>query len=563
MYNAFAEREEKLQDCAPPYSFFKLIRSVWKGYKKSAPPPDPLHRLCTLMRKMKAKSFVKEKLLLNPELEDEIRMADARCGGGVKMSSIVRLTFFRSFPESRHWDELNDNDLLGYAIIVTLKLPGQNYRTYMLESVVRPPSLWLDLEKKKALPVTNYYTHCARTFKTCIGTKRHSKTYNLIGSFFTQQNNLTSVCAHAALRTVLNSSAIFIQDIENQKLTNRAINETLFGNLRFQKNSEKIGEYKGDPIGTKKGLDNKDIEDVVKSLVEGRVILGNFSLPQGNGAVEYDDFVYPLIESGMPAILGVEGWNFYGVKQVSHVISILGHTLNTDRWDPEARLNYGRMFPYHRASLRYIPVTEWIDHYIINDDNLGMYLTCPSDMLRSLLMPSKNPELHAVIAMGIVFEDILLPGHVANMLASGAARMLINDASINAPNFWLNHLKRGNLVCRTFLQRKQSYLEHIKEFAKESGVLTSQIERKFMNLPSSFWLTELSLPNVYTGNKHKLGEIIVHSDRAMEKFETEDLLILGWVPGSIYFRMDDSTEKWINEHVPIIRGQEPTLSTEW
>ena len=90
MQNAYATNIEPVKDCIEVH-FFEIIDKLWKG-KKCA--PNPLHRFFTLMRKMRARSFVREKLVPNSELLEEQSMAAKRCNGQVVIISVIRLTFF-------------------------------------------------------------------------------------------------------------------------------------------------------------------------------------------------------------------------------------------------------------------------------------------------------------------------------------------------------------------------------------------------------------------------------------------------------------------------------------
>jgi hypothetical protein len=403
MQHAYAKNREKLKPCSPPsFSFFSLIETLWRGSKT---PSNPLHRFCTLMRKMKAKGFIQEELLPNQELNDEIESATRRCKGEVLFKSITRLTFFVSCPSDwNNAQELPDDHLIGYAVVVSLKLPDSTLRTYLHEAVIRPPSVVFVTEQNQLIiePVTNYYVHNFRKFETSVGPCNDSRTFSIEGSFFTQQNDLTCVCAHAALRMAINSSPIF----GSSKLTNKFINDTL--NLDFNNPRKQIGHYSTDASDAKEGVNTEEIQVVVEAL-GGRIHRANFS---ENTCIEYDHFVYPLLESSCPTILGIEGWDVGAGRPVAHVVSALGHTSNTDRWDPEARSGYGN-YPI----MPYIPVSSWCCHYIISDDNYGMYVTLPSDMIRNFVVPSKNPCLHAVEVLGIVPEDVNLTGYASEQVA--------------------------------------------------------------------------------------------------------------------------------------------------
>ncbi len=552
MKDAFAKEQKLLKSCQAPFSFYQLVEDLWH----QGGNPNPLHRLCTLMRKMKVKSFIKEELELNEELLEEQNMATKRYKKTVGLTAI-RLTFFRSLPPSSKWDdqeELPDDHLLGYAVIVTLELPDDKYTTFLLESVVRPPSIWVrDAKDRISIePITNYYVHNTRDFETTIGTEGKSRPLTLTGSFFAQQNDITHVCAHAALRMAINSSST----LNTEKLTNQRINEIL--GIDFSSPEKCVGHIDGDPPETKTGLNYQELEEVVHRL-GGRTISADFVQ---NTAVEYDQFIYPFVESACPVILGIEGWNFNRSSIISHVVSVLGHTLNSDRWEPEARSGYGG-FPAES----YTPVTGWVGHYIINDDNFGMYVTLPSDMLRNYLVPSKNPNLHATRAVAIVPSDVQLSGLLAEERAVSFVQSLIQKIKRPFPVIWLERLAQqsSSIVSRTLLQTKESYRQYIDGLVQDGHTtLTSEIAQRLEDMPEHVWVSEITLPHLYTGNKHKLGDVIIRANATDEEYLAGKSLELAWLPGFIYFGSDNQTFPWgIRTHVPLIREEETSPLLEW
>ncbi len=554
--DTFAKEQKLLKSCQAPFSFYQLVEDLW--HPKSNSGSDPLSRLCTLMRKMKVKSFIKEELELNEELLEEQAMATKRCKQKVSLTA-TRLTFFRSLPSPPKWndpDKLPDDHLLGYAVIATLKLPDDEYRTYLLESVVRPPSIWIrDAEDRISIePITNYYVHNRKTFETNIGTKENSRTFTLTGSFFAQQNDITHVCAHAALRTAINSSST----LNTEKLTNQKINEIL--GIDFSSPEKCVGHIDGDPPGTKEGLEIQELEEVIRQL-GGRTISADFA---ENTSVEYDQFIYPFVESACPVILGIEGWNFNRSRpsRISHAVSVLGHTLNSDRWEPEARSGYGR-FPAES----YTPITGWVGHYIINDDNFGMYVTLPSDMLRNYLVPSKNPNLHATRAVAIVPSDVQLSGLSAERMAVWIAQSLIEGLKESSPVIWLERLAQqsNSIVSRTLLQTKESYRQYIDSLIQDGQItLTPEIEQRLDNMPEHIWVSEITLPHLYTGNKHKLGDVIIRANATEEEHSAVESFELAWFPGFIYFGSDHQIFSWdVHTHVPLIREEETIPLLEW
>jgi hypothetical protein len=485
------------------------------------------------MRKMSAKSFAQEQLVLNQELQDEKEMASICIGTPVELEA-VRLTFFCCMPESERWDDelLSDAHVLGYAVIVKLKMPdGRVIKTHLLEAVVRPPSVVLE-NTGELEPITNYYLHNVKTFKTHIGTSQNHREFSITGSFFTQQNYLTSVCAHACLRMAMNSSPL----INCNKLTNKAINDIL-GVSDYRMNGG--------------GLTQEQIIEVVKQMGY-KCHSANF-LKQTD--VEYDHFMYPSLESGFPTILGVEWWDKKKNEIVGHVLTVLGHTINSDRWEPEAERGYGS-YPLKP----YIPTAEWCDHYIISDDNFGMYSTLPTDAVRNFIVPTKNPNRHVSMAVSIVPDNVTVPGYAAEQFAVEKATKLINTVGLQAPNKWHDRLKGKNLVCRTLLQNKSEYANFIKA---QVSSLTLEQQSCLDSLSEYVWVSEISLPNVYTANKHKLGDVVLRADATPQEHSAGQSLALAWFPGFIQVGPQLNIKTWgIETHVPLIRNAENSM-LEW
>jgi hypothetical protein len=512
---------------------------------------------------MQARSFVTEKLLPNSELREEQSMATKRCGDQVEISAATRLTFFASLPESGSWrdvNELPEDHLLGYAVIVTLRLPNNQLRTFLLEAVTRGHIVSIKpVEHVFIFEVPKSYIHNLRIHKTCLGTSSDNRTLKISGTFFTQQNDLTSVCAHAALRMAVNSSHFLQKKLEKKiggdKLTNKHINDIL--KLDFSGPKKSVGHYKGDSIdGERKvGLKAYEIEKVIVEL-GARLSIINFI---EDSRVEYDGVLYPVTESGYPAILEIQGWDIMNREDFAHALAVAGHTLNTDRWEPEAKYGYGN-YPIRP----YIPVSEWVCHYIMSDDNYGMDVALPSAMVRNDIVPVKNPKLHVTRVLSILPKAVHLTGHRAESFAMKIASQLITKTKIAKPkSYWLEKLKKrhehNGLVCRTILLTAKQYRSYIKEITKRELLRPTedQLER-LKRLPRYIWVTEISIPNLYTGNKTKLGDVLIN---ASSEIDEDDFFVLGWFPGFARFGLDSDNEHWyVRSHVPLIAMQAKPLS---
>jgi hypothetical protein len=559
MEKVYATKIEELISCIPgELSFFQLISDICNGFYN----PAPLHRVCTLMRKMKARSVLRETLHPNQELGEELEMAQKRLKDDKVILRAIRLTFFCSCPKSKKWNdpvELPSSHILGYAVIVTIEDQKKFQQTFLLEAVLRPPSIVVPLPANNAdveaeviiSPITNCYVHNTRLFHTHIGPEAEAREFKFIGSFFTQQNNLTHVCAHAALRTAINSSPEF----GAQKLTNKAINDIL--GIDFSSPETSVGSCKATAPNAKTGLTSKEIEKVAASL-GGTVDVANFT---EKADIEYDQYIYPVLESGYPVILGVEGWDIRESRAMAHVVAVIGHTLNSDRWNPQARGGYGS-FPLEP----YIPVTAWCDHFVVSDDNFGMFVTMPSDMIRNFLNPTKNPSLHASMAITILPKGVKLSGYVAEEVAVKYAKALIKFTEISPKPVWLTYLKQHQerLICRTILVKAKEYRVHLKEIARAKNTEISSDQRKKINSLSGYiWVSEISLPNIYDGNKHKLGDVITRANASEKEHAKGESVFMAWFPNFVFFNKNQTIEPWfIDDHIPFIRHSEQSI-LEW
>ncbi|RKY09852.1 MAG: hypothetical protein DRP66_01150 [Planctomycetota bacterium] len=561
MQGVYATGVEKLKSC--DVSFFRLAKKLCKGVRCNK---HPLRRFLTLMRKMSARSYIEEQLSPGAELLDEKHMAEQRFGVPVGIKA-TRLTFFASFPPSKVWSnktELPDTHLLGYAVLVTLELPNEKIG-YLLEAVIQTPRIAFsgisDGGGEEIVPVevANYYIHNYREYKTTVGiaSSKSNRDFTIIGNFFTQQNNLTSTCGHASLRMIVNSAkSAFLGYGKMDKLTNRRINEIL--DLDFSSPEKTVGYYKGDASSTKRGLNRDDIEKVVKSL-GGQLTVVDFS---GEIAAEYDEIMYPMVESSFPTILEIKGWNTATRETYAHAVAIMGHTWNSDRWEPEANIGYGN---YPRRP--YIRASSWVCHYLMSDDNYGMNVTLPSDMIRNDIVPYKNPKLHATRIMSIT-PKIRILGYDAQEIAVDIAKKLVQETRLSTKWFWLDELRRKvksrNLVARTIFLTRNEYLSYLKEQESRGNLEPSKEQMtQFQSVPTKLWVTEITIPNLYAGNKMKLGDVLINATASKVAADNNECFVLAWLPGFIRYGLSGQTEPWLlYEYADIIRSSQEAL-VEW
>jgi hypothetical protein len=440
---ALSEPSDPIEvDRKPRYSFFDLVDDIWGG-----PDRFSIHRLCTLMRKMDAKWLVREETLEpNETLNKEFEAIKRRCGEGVRCEA-KRLTFFGDIAEGKLRTKEASNAILSYAVIVDILFPDEwsrkcKNRTYIFEAVVRFLSnaprketvykgnlpehtigasifnclrifvAWclqtFGLQSRRD-PITNYYYHCGNTFETTIGTQQNHSSYIIPGIYFAQQNDLTSVCGHVAVQMAINNAPVLCQE----KLSSEKINSMLKINHTSPKT--RVGHFELDHVGPTdeprpKGLTTSEMRTIAQQLGLGTLFANFLSRDM---KIECYKWIYPHLESCFPTVLGIQRPRYEGEEKLSHVITILGHTMNSDRWEPEAKSGYRELvvWPYYS-------ICDWVDHFIINDDNFGMTRTVSTDQLKDALHRAKQGRIHPSMAITIVPKGIISPGISAELLAS-------------------------------------------------------------------------------------------------------------------------------------------------
>jgi hypothetical protein len=221
---------------------------------------------------------------------------------------------------------------------------------------------------------------------------------------------------------------------------------------------------------------------------------------------------------------------------------------------PEARV-----FGFYHAS------AAWVDHFILNDDNFGMYSCMPPGYLRNKTLPQYDMTQRATFAFAFLPKNVQVMPYLAEKSAVALVRKLRECLGAVAvpPTKWLTRLweqveagtGRG-IVARTVMCTKAQYLDSMKDKPDSDGAIQKDWS-VLAGAPDVFWLTELSLPDLYTGNKHKIGDVL--SDVAPTVVGGQQLLkfIWGWLPG-IQIPADPKPgvvpPAWpLTGHVPLLR----------
>jgi hypothetical protein len=103
-------------------------------------------------------------------------------------------------------------------------------------------------------------------------------------------------------------------------------------------------------------------------------------------------------------------------------------------------------------------------------------------------------------------------------------------------------------------------LDHIRN---HNTKITSQQNKYLSDLPRYVWVSEVSLPNIFTGNKHKLGDVVMRANATPQQHINGESLALAWFPGFIQLGHQlNLKEDWsIETHIPIARPSAATKET--
>jgi hypothetical protein len=238
--------------------------------------------------------------------------------------------------------------------------------------------------------------------------------------------------------------------------------------------------------------------------------------PVEEGAVDYASFLVSLLESNTPGavVFRIEG------EEVHHIVPVLGHTFNSDLWFHEA--NYA----YHAiGEAGYHPHSNWIPSFIVHDDNFGMYYCMAIDSLTADSASDRYaPGLSAAYAFGFLGEGVQRTGRNAAEMTSlflGFLAPQIEQRVEALPgDDWLGRLLticRSGItapVIRPLVATRDQYLTHLQQMLDwDFGSLAgADVKRLTAELPDSFWMCEVSIPDLYTTNRRKIGEVLYAVD---------------------------------------------------
>ena len=255
-------RPEKVEffSVVRPFSFFDFVENRFQGI-------SPLRRIFSQVRNLKVKTMVVEEIQHTLEIEQENEDIETRYKLS-PVSRVFRLSFFsKKFSTVKGLLSAKDRDFIGYAVIKSDRFSKEELNCIrVFESVLKASS---------------YPNNCVKN-KPAWRCKVCGFSFRVKGYIYAQQNNMTNVCAHVALRSVISSFH------PKGDISYREINEIVGIDHVTRKAGGKDGE----------GL---YFNEMVKVL--GRYDLTCFGVDYQDPALEVPDipfhkFLYGSIESG-------------------------------------------------------------------------------------------------------------------------------------------------------------------------------------------------------------------------------------------------------------------------
>jgi len=494
------------RDCptsAPEITPIERPFSLFSFLEHSFPNVPTLRRILSQVRSHGGKTLVVEQLnIADAEDLTEENEDIAKRFGAVPTSHAWRLSFFtKKFDAQSKLESVGDKDFIGYAIIKRDEVPGGPSVDRIYESVLRPSRQ------------EHNYIRAPQKWSCCVG----PTAFQVCGYLYAQQNNMTNVCAHVACRT---AAARFHKDGD---MTYREMNGLPGVNV----------DHVNRTVGEGQGLNSDEMIKILEAA-GARCVVGDYVQPKP--PVPFQKLLYGSVESGYPAIIC-----FATKSGATHAVPVFGHTFNEDTWVPRAEGLYFRV----GAQTEYIPSESWLSTYIAHDDNCGSNYCIPRHFLYAKRQCDNWPtgaqpcdmesECVAYVIATLPSDVHLNPLQAEVIGVDYLFSMLSQLQDLAEP--WGRRLdfyaKNDQLVIRPILIDISTYVQHLEmgrdwdhhRFDKK------QLDALRAARPQRVWMVELSVPELFSANRRKVGEVLLLADVAPSTKRDFGNFLLARIPG--------------------------------
>lgn len=477
-----------------PFSSFECVNSLYAGN-------PAVHRCMSLARSFSAQTMVVEEIAAAGHIADENDEL-AQAGYAFHGQQNIRLSFWTTPGiDEPSIKTLRDEDLIGFAILKYDHLsktgePDYN-RWHIFDAVFTKYK-----HEHNCIPNLGSY-------RVRVG----DRTYTIQGVLYCQQNGLTKVCAHVALRSLLSRSPA------GGKASYAQMNQIARGCAGSYKLGDGLDVHHIRAILDSYGIKYKDVDYRAAARINRKV---RYTHP-------YQKYLYAGIESGYGGLLGfkLEGPKTNGGK---HIIPFFGHTFNKDTWVPDAQVAYFNI----GKKMKYMPSEIWTSSFIGHDDNFG-----PNFCVPRLYVRAENVQYVVEIRKPGVEDSGVYAEALASRLLYSLCRHKHRELDGGSP--WQKRLAEcaasgeQRLVLRTLVATRAQYLSHLLsvkdwEGQSEDPKILGTIRK---SAPTLLWIVEVSMPQLFPANERKLGEIVLDASCPITAASVANfsLFVLARLPG--------------------------------
>ena len=464
----------------------------------------PLRRILSQVRMHGGETIVIERLQDAADLAEEDADLQQLCPAYDPANGDAwRLSFFRGTVRNiRSLSKISPRRFLGYAIVkhyvvppTVLVCPRGRDEFCVYESVVA------------ASRHENNYIRGGPTW-TCRVAGREMR---IDGYLYAQQNGITNSCAHVAVRT--------------------AATRFLGADLSYRKMNQWVHEFRTaasiPPKNPGDGLSNDEICHILRR-VGAETFVGDYT-GATTPTVPYERYLYGAIESGFPAILFFETEKQDKSGEVGcHTVPVFGHTFNEDAWVPDANLFY---FPMRKAT-KALSSGTWLSMFVGHDDNAGSNYCIPQNYIEPIRMCTdgqsnrfrcKQQQGGVAYAIGTLPNEIKVDPIEAEAIGADYLLAILKQVPGTFKGWterWQKRLEGYHasqlLVLRTILLKGAQYATHLGAVHGWAGKpFPKRLLDAFAPVAADwFWMVELSVPELFSANRRKIGEILIRADTA-------------------------------------------------
>jgi hypothetical protein len=221
------------------------------------------------------------------------------------------------------------------------------------------------------------------------------------------------------------------------------------------------------------------------------------------------------------------------------VVTVFGYTHNPDEWRSEGVNAYLRSTPI----VPYYPSTQWVDHFLVHDDGVGPYYTIDTSTLMDLKVST---------IIGLTPRDVSTYPAMVEMVVAEAIKNILRQLH---DSVWGRRLQKYPLILITTLRSREEYRSHLESLVGYDETRLSSSELTWVNaFPTKIWMTEFTLPPLFTGNRSKLGEVILSVE---EIDDVPDPVLSLRFPGAVYITRGEALP--LDIHVLKLSSHAPIL----